>query len=59
MNYCTDGNLAALAAYERDFLELVEQNDHIAQLRVQMRESANQITPLVRQHAEQATRLGG
>jgi methyl-accepting chemotaxis protein len=45
-----------LAAYERDFLALVAQNDHIAELDAAMREAAAQITPLVRQNVDEANR---
>jgi methyl-accepting chemotaxis protein len=45
-----------LAAYERDFLALVAQNDQIAELDDAMREAAAQITPLVRKNVEEANR---
>lgn len=48
-----------LAGYERDFLALVEQNGLIDNLALEMRESANRITPLVRQNVDQATSLMG
>jgi methyl-accepting chemotaxis protein len=44
-----------LAAYEKDFLALVEQNDLIDHVDREMREAADRITPLVRRNLDQAT----
>lgn len=46
-----------LAAYEENFLALVEQNDAILVLEGEMIELASRITPLVKQNLDQATSL--
>jgi len=46
--------LTLLEEYQRDFLALVEQNRHIAQLEGEMREAVRQIAPMVRNNVHDA-----